>query len=139
MVRGAPVDAIAAARRGLAAEGLWYATRDELHDTLERALAAAGRGDEALAILEARAAERHFSLDLHHRLARERLARNDLGGAGAALERAARMEHVLGAPHPIEVRVPASFDPIVAELRAAGRHVDADALVTRATWILDAN
>jgi hypothetical protein len=35
--------------------------------------------------------------------------------------------------------VPASFDPIVAELRAAGRRVDADALVARASLILDAN
>ncbi|HWU85665.1 MAG TPA: hypothetical protein VN253_00210, partial [Kofleriaceae bacterium] len=69
----------------------------------------------------------------------ERLARRDVGGAGAALERAARMEHVLGGPQPIEARVPASFDPIIAELRAAGRHVDADALAARATLILDAN
>jgi hypothetical protein len=139
LVRGAPGDAIAAARLGLITEGLWYATRDDLLDALERALAAAGRADEALAVLEERAAARHFSLDLHHRLARERLARHDVGGAGAALERAARMAHVLGGPQPFEARVPASFDPIIAELRAAGRRVDADALAARASLILDAN
>jgi len=137
--RGAPDAAILAAHRGLACEGLWYSTRDELRDTLERALAAAGRSDEALQILDERAAERHFSLDLHHRLARERLARNDLGNAGAALERAALMGNVLGRPLPLEDRVPASFDPIISELRAAGRHVDADALVAHASLILDAN
>jgi hypothetical protein len=32
-----------------------------------------------------------------------------------------------------------AFDPIIGELRAAGRHVDADALVARAALILDAN
>lgn len=139
VVRGDPERAIAAARRGLALEDLWHATRDELRDALERALAAAGRGDEALAVLEARAADSACALELHHRLARERLARNDVGGAGAALERAAQLAHLLGGPAPVEARVSASFDPIVAELRAAGRPVDAEALVARATLILEAN
>jgi hypothetical protein len=139
VVRGSPDAAILAAHRGLGCEGLWYSTRDELRDTLERAFGATGRSDEALAVLDERAAERHFSLDLHHRLARERLARNDLENAGLALERAARMGNILGRPQPIEERVPASFDPIIEELRAAGRHVDAEALVAQKSLILDAN
>jgi hypothetical protein len=132
-------DAVACARLGLATPNIWYATRDELRDTLERAFTASNRHDDALAVLDQRAAERFFSLDLHHRLARERLARNDLGNAGAVLERAARMNNILGLPLPIEDRVPASFEPIIAELRAAGRYVDADALAARATLILEAN
>ncbi len=40
---------------------------------------------------------------------------------------------------PIDDCVPARFDPIIGGLRAAGRHVDADALVARALMILDAN
>ncbi|HEU4734022.1 MAG TPA: hypothetical protein VFT22_39290 [Kofleriaceae bacterium] len=139
LVRGDLDTAIAHARSGLAGDGLWYATRDELYDALEHALVSAGRGDEALELLDQRAAERQFSFDLHPRLARERLARNDIGGAGAALERAALMTHILGEPAPIDARVPASFDPIIGELRAAGRHVDADALAARAMMILDAN
>jgi hypothetical protein len=55
------------------------------------------------------------------------------------LERAARMANILGQPASVEDRVPASFDPIIGELRAAGRNVDADALAARATMILDAN
>jgi hypothetical protein len=137
--RGNSEDAIASARLGLTGPNLWYSTRDELRDTLERAFSAAGRREDALAVLDLRAQERVFSLDLHHRLARERLARNDVGKAGAVLERAARFESVMGKPHPIEERVPASFDPIIAELRAAGRTVDADALAARATLILEAN
>lgn len=137
--RGHFEDAIAAVRLGLTDAGLWYSTRDDLRDTLERAFIGAGRKDEALSVLDLRAQERSFSLDLHHRLARERLARNDVGKAGAALERASRLPSVLGKPYPIEVRVPASFDPIIAELRAAGRTVDAEALAARATLILEAN
>ncbi len=137
--RGRPDDAIACVRLGLTAARIGYGTRDELRDTLERAFVAVGRKDEALAVLDQRAAERLFSLDLHHRLARERLARNDLANAGAVLERASRMENILGVPGDIEERVPASFDPIIAELRAAGRNVDADALAARATLILEAN
>jgi hypothetical protein len=139
VVRGSPDVAIVAVHRGLSCEGLWYSTRDELRETLERAFAATGRADEALEILDERAAERFFSLDLHHRLARERLARNDLENAGLVLERAARMGNIMGRPQPIEERVPASFDPIIAELRAAGRHVDAEALVAQKSLILDAN
>lgn len=139
IVRGDPQHAIALARRGLLFEGVWYATRDELRDVLERAFAAIGRADDALAVLDERAADSHFSLEPHHRLARERLARNDVGGAGAALERAARMVNILGGPQQIEARVSASFGPIIAELRAAGRTVDVDALVARATLILEAN
>jgi hypothetical protein len=137
--RGRADDAIASVRLGLASPNIWYSTRDELRDTLERAFLLAGRTEEALAVLDQRAQERSFSLDLHHRLARERLARNDVGKAGAVLERASRMDGILGAPKPIEVRVPASFDPIIEELRAAGRSVDAEALAARATLILDAN
>jgi len=139
LVRGDPRAAIALARRGLDGNDLGSSTRDELYDALEHALVSAGHRDDALEILDRRAAERATSFDLHHRLARERLARNDVGGAGAALERAARMHNILGGPAPIDDRVPATFDPIIGELRAAGRHVDADALAARATMILDAN
>ena len=137
--RGNFEDAIASVRLGLTGNKLWYSTRDELRDVLERAFIGAGRKDDALAVLDLRAQERSFSLDLHHRLARERLARNDVGNAGAALERAARMVNILGLPKTLEERVPASFDPIIEELRAAGRKVDADALAARATLILEAN
>jgi len=139
LVRGDAGAAIEHARRGLAWPDLGYATRDELRDALEHALVSAGHRDDALEVLDQRAAERHFSFDLHHRLARERLARNDVGGAGAVLERAAQMGGILGKPAPIDERVPASFDPIIGELRAAGRHVDADALAARRAMILDAN
>jgi tetratricopeptide (TPR) repeat protein len=139
LVRGDAGAATEHARLGLAGDGASPATRDELYDALEHALVAAGERDDALEVLDQRAAERDGSFDLHHRLARERLARNDVGGAGAALERAARMANILGQPASVEDRVPASFDPIIGELRAAGRHVDADALAARATMILDAN
>jgi hypothetical protein len=139
LVRDDTAAAISHAHDGLGIAGLWYSTRDELRDVLERALGAAGRHDDALVVLDQRAAERHFSFELHHRLARERLARHDVDGAGAALERAARMAHILGHRSPLEARVPASFDPIIAELRAAGRSVDADALAARAARILDAS
>lgn len=137
--RGHFDEAIAAGRLGLIDGSLWASTRDELRDVLERAFLGAGRKEEALAILDVRAQASCFSFALHHRLARERLARNDVGKAGAALERAARMTNILGEPRPIEDRVPASFDPIIAELRAAGRTVDAEALAVRATLILEAN
>jgi len=139
LVQGDARGAAEHARRGLTCDATSPATRDELYDALEHALVAAGRRDDALEVLDQRAAERDGSFDLHHRLARERLARNDVGGAGAALERAARMANILGQPAPVEDRVPASFEPIIGELRAAGRHVDADALAARATMILDAN
>jgi hypothetical protein len=139
LVRGDAGTAIEHARRGLACPDLGYTTRDELRDALEHALVSAGHRDDALEVLDQRAAERHFSFDLHHRLARERLARNDVGGAGAVLERAAQMGNILGKPAPIDERVPASFDPIIGELRAAGRNVDADALAARRAMILDAN
>jgi hypothetical protein len=139
LVRGDADAAIAHAGRGLKGGERGAPTRDELYDALEHALVSAGRRDDALEILDRRAAERDGSFELHHRLARERLARNDVGGAGAALERAARMPGILGAPAGLDDRVPASFDPIIDELRAAGRHVDADALVARVTMILDAN
>jgi hypothetical protein len=109
LVRGDLEPAIARARGGLAGPGLWVRTRDELRDVLEHALISAGQRNAALDVLEERAAEHHFSFDLHHRLARERLARNDVGGAGAALERAARMGYILGGQASIDDRVPASF------------------------------
>jgi hypothetical protein len=137
--RGRHHDAIASVRLGLACSDVWAATRDELRDTLERAFHAVGLIDDAIAVLDQRAIESGFSLALHHRLARERLARNDLGGAGAALERASRMENVLGKPSTIDDRVPAAFDPIIEELERANRTLDAEALVARATLILEAN
>jgi hypothetical protein len=139
VVRGDPEHAITIARRALGLEGTWHATRDELRDVLERAFAALDRPDEAIAVLDDRAADSPYSLAPHHRLARERLARNDVGAAGAALERATRMALVLGEPQPFEARVAAAFDPIIAELLAAGRSLDAEALVALSTLILDAN
>ena len=139
VVRDDPEHAIAIARRALGLEGTWHATRDELRDVLERAFAALDRPDEAIAVLDDRAADSPYSLAPHHRLARERLARNDVGAAGAALERAARMALVLGEPRPFEARVAAAFEPIIAELHAAGRSLDAEALMARSTLILDAN
>jgi len=139
LVRGDPERALDLARLALDLEGVWHATRDELRDVLERAFGATGRAEEALAVLDDRAADSHFSLAPHHRLARERLARNDVGAAGAALERAAQMAHILGRPQPLEARVAAAFEPIIAELRAGGRTLDADALEARAALILDAN
>jgi Flp pilus assembly protein TadD len=114
-------EAVKEAERGLAIEKMWHSTRDELRDALERALSGAGRHDEALAVLEARAAESFFTFDLHHRLARERIARGDLAGAGAALERAARFAHILGGETTLEERLAASFEPIIAELHGARR------------------
>ncbi|MGE0399687.1 MAG: hypothetical protein AB7T06_23430 [Kofleriaceae bacterium] len=114
-------ESIKEAERGLAFENTWYSTRDELREILERALDAAGRRDEALAVLEARARERFFSFDLHHRLARERIARGDIAGAGAALERAASFENILGRDSTIDERLASSFEPIIAELHAARR------------------
>ncbi|MDB4954657.1 MAG: hypothetical protein JWO36_2226 [Myxococcales bacterium] len=139
VVKDDPVRAIEEAKAGLHCANVPYETRDELRATLEHALFASNRPDDALAILDQRAAERLYSFDLHHRLARERLARRDLAGAGAALERAAQLRDVMPGSAAREVRVAAAFDPIVSELRAAGRHVDADALEALADRILQAN
>ena len=132
-------EAIRDAERGLATPGLWHSTRDELRDVLESVLDAAGRREEALAVLDARAADSYFSFHLHHRLARERLARGDLAGAGAALERAAGMTNILGTGATHEERIAASFDPIIAELRAARRETDARVLLALVERIRDAN
>ena len=138
-VRGAHREALVEIEHGLAASGIWYATRDQMRAIQERLLLELGRRDDALRVLDERAAERYLSFDLHHRLARERLARNDVDGAGAALERAASMGNILGQPAPLEVRVPPAFEPIIEELRAAGRGVDAQALEARAEMILGGN
>lgn len=114
-------ESIKEAERGLASERTWYSTRDELREILERALGAAGRNDEALAVLDARAREQFFSFELHHRLARERIARGDIAGAGAALERAASFENILGGESTLDDRLAASFEPIIAELHKARR------------------
>jgi uncharacterized protein HemY len=132
-------DAIREAERGLATPGLWHSTRDELRHLLEKVLGAAGRHDEALAVLDDRAAESFFSFTLHHRLARERIARGDLAAAGSALERAASMTNILGAGASHEERIAASFDPIVSELRAARRESDARYLLALVERIRDAN
>jgi hypothetical protein len=139
LAKGARELAIAEAERGLGCDELWYATCDELRDVLERALGASGRNDEALAVLDMRAAECHASFSLHHRLARERIARGDVNGAGAALERAAAMHNILGTASTIDERLDASFEPIVAELRAAKRDADARALAALAERIRTAN
>jgi len=132
-------EAIHDAERGLATPGLWHSTRDELREVLERVLAAAGRRDEALAVLDERAAESFFSFRHHHRLARERIARGDVVGAGVALERAAAMANILGTGSTHEDRIAASFDPIIAELRAARRESDARSLSALVERIRNAN
>jgi tetratricopeptide (TPR) repeat protein len=114
-------ESIKEAERGLAIDEMWYSTRDELREILERALGSAGRRDEALAVLEGRAQECYFSFDLHHRLARERIARGDIAGAGAALERAANFTNILGRESTLDERLAGSFEPIIAELHGARR------------------
>lgn len=139
LTRGARDEAIHHTHRGLACDGLWYSTRDELRDTLERALSAAGRADEALAVLDQRAAECFFHFGLHHRLARERIARGDIAGAGAALERAAAMPNILGPGASADDRLAASFDPIIGELEGARRDADAQHLAALVARIKNAN
>jgi hypothetical protein len=132
-------EAILDAERGLATPGLWHSTRDELREVLERVLGAVGRRDEALAVLDERAGESYFSFTHHHRLARERLSRGDIAGAGSALERAAGMPNILGTGATHEERIAASFEPIIAELRVARRESEARALIALVERISDAN
>ena len=139
LARNARDEAIMHAERGLACEGLWYSTRDELRDALERAFGAAGRADEALAVLDLRAAECMFSFTLHHRLARERIARGDLAGAGAALERAAAMQNILGTASSVDDRLSASFEPIIRELAGARKHHEVKVLTALVERIRGAN
>lgn len=139
LTRGNRDESILQAERGLAVEKLWYSTRDELRDTLERALGAVGRNDAALAVLDQRAAECFFSLTLHHRLARERLARGDVSGAGLALERAAAMPNIIGTGASIDDRLSAAFDPIMRELQRARRDAEARQLATLVDRIKNAN
>ncbi len=139
LARGDREAAMMHAERGLACEDLWYSTRDELRDTLERALGAAGRRDEALAVLDLRAADCRFSFDLHHRLARERIARGDIAGAGAALERAAAIPEILGAVSTIEERLSASFEPFIRELEGARKHHEVRVMTALAERIRGAN
>ena len=139
LVMEAYPQAVAEAERGLAREKLWHLTRDELRDCLERALGSLGRNDEALAVLDARAEDEHFSFVLHHRLARERLARGDLDGAGRALERAANKHNILGEPSVFDDRLAASFAPIIGELTAGGSAHEAAFLEALADRIRTAN
>lgn len=139
LARGARDESILQTERGLACEGLWYSTRDELRDTLERALGASGRVNEALAVLDLRAAECRFSFALHHRLARERIARGDVGGAGLALERAATMQDILGTASTFDDRLAASFEPIIRELEAARKHHEVKVLTALVERIRGAN
>ena len=139
LARGARDEAILHAERGLACAGLSYETCDELRDALERALGAAGRADAALAVLDLRASEATSELRLHHRLARERIARGDVIGAGAALERAAGMREILGAPSTFDERLAGSFEPILGELRGARRDADVRQLTALLERIRSAN
>ncbi len=139
LTRGAPEEAIHQAELGLACDDLWYSTRDDLRDTLERALGATGRSDEALAVLDQRAADCGFSFALHHRLARERIARGDVVGAGAVLERAAAMPGILGTDATIDERLSASFEPIIAELEGGRRPSEARQLEALLERIRSAN
>jgi tetratricopeptide (TPR) repeat protein len=140
LVRGDRVAATQLVTAALATERASLATRDELRELLERAYIEDGRLDDALKVLDERAHERtEPGLELHHRLARELIARNDVGRAGAALERAVRNAQLLGRTSTVDERVDAAFTPIVAGLGAGGRGVDADALAARAAAILAAN
>jgi len=139
LARGAADESILHAERGLACADLTYATRDELRDTLERALGMAGRSEEALAVLDLRAAECEVGLALHHRLARERLARGDIGGAASVLERAAAMPLILGVPASIDDRLAASFDPIIRELAGARKNHEVKVMTTLVERIRGAN
>jgi hypothetical protein len=138
-VRGNHLRAIDLANNGLHLGHIWYSTTEELRGVLEDALHAAGRVDDALAILEQRASECYFDFGLHHRLANERLARGDVSGASAALERAAHMTNIAGPGATFEDRVARSFGPIIESLRAGGRLRDADALQNRVELLLHAN
>lgn len=139
VVRGDHHGAIAYVERGVGADDLWWSTKDELRGIHERALHALGRHDDALAILDARAAEHMNDLAIHHRLAREHLARNELERAMSVLERAARFPNIIEPGATIERRMSAAFDPVAAELRAGGRGGDAGALAARVELILGAN
>ncbi len=138
-VRGNHLRAVDLANTGLHLGHIWYSTTEELRGVLEDALHAAGRVDDALAILDQRASESYFDFGLHHRLANERLARGDVTGASAALERAAHMTNIAGPGATFEDRVARSFGPIIESLRAGGRLRDADALQNRVELLLHAN
>lgn len=138
-VRGNHLRAVDLANTGLHLGHIWYSTTEELRGILEDALHAAGRVDDALAILDQRASECYFDFGLHHRLASERLARGDVHGASAALERAAHMTNIAGPGASFEDRVARSFGPIIESLRAGGRLRDADALQNRVELLLHAN
>lgn len=131
--------AIDEARAGLAIKSIWFSTADELREILERALHASGDADEALRVLEERAAQAYFDFALHHRLATEYLARNDISRAIDALERAASMPNIGGPGATPETRVRDAFGPIVVALRTGGRYREADALTQRADLLLNAN
>lgn len=130
---------VLAAERGLALEQMWHHTRDLLRSVLEDAFTALGEHDKALAVLEARAAEQTFGFELHHRLARVRMSRGDLAGAGAALERAANIPQILGREASLDERLAASFEPIIAELHGAKRAHDGAALEALVEKIRTAN
>lgn len=138
-VQDDPATAIEEARAGLAINSIWFSTADELREVLERALHASGDADEALRVLEERAAQAYFDFALHHRLATEHLARNDIPAAIAALERAANMPNIGGPTATPETRVRDAFGPIVVALRTGGRYREADALTQRADLLLNAN
>lgn len=131
--------AIKHAKDGLAITNIWFSTADELREILERSLHAAGRPDEALHVLETRAAEAFFDFALHHRLATEHLARHNVKAAIAALERAADMRNIGGPNATQESRVKDAFQPIIDALRTGGRTEDADQLATRMDVLLNAN
>jgi hypothetical protein len=138
-VRDDHATAIDLAHAGLRINSIWFSTADELREILERALHATGNADEALAVLEERAAGAYFDYRLHHRLATEHLARGNVPAAIAALERAANMPNIGGDGSTLDTRVTASFQPIITALRAGGRRTEAEALESRVDVLLNAN
>ncbi len=133
-------EAAAFAERGLAMSEVAEGTRAELFDVREDALVSAGRADDALALLRQRATHAGAGLEPRLRLAREQAARSDIAAAIATLEYAASFPRTVGGvAQLLEVRVAAVFDPIIAELRAAGRTDDADEMQAHADRLRNLN
>lgn len=115
--------------RGLASGELWHSTTSELLYAEEQALWTLGRRGDALKVLDQRAEGSRWSLDLHHRLARERLADGDRIGAAAALARAAKLG--VGADRGAlqDAKFKAACDPFFEELVNNGHAAEVRALL----------
>lgn len=127
--RGELDRAIDEARAGLSCTPLWGSTENSLHDLIEDTALAAGRHDEAIASMRARADDETGSMSRVHRLARALLSRGDTEGARAALAAAVdRVDHIDGEPSTRATRIIAAFAQIEGELRQANRIAEAEVL-----------